>query len=73
MKIKLCVVGVGVHLEAMSLSYVVGGVENKEQRSKDASLCNAVVLKVRIMYVHEPLGRNASVLLVTYEWIQSST
>ena len=24
-------------------------------------VCNAVVLKVRIMYVHEPLGRNASV------------
>ena len=24
-------------------------------------VCNAVVLKVCIMYVHEPLGRNASV------------
>ena len=40
MKIKLCVVSIGVHLEAMSLSYSddVSGVKNKEQRTKDASL-----------------------------------
>ena len=40
MKIKLCVVSIGVLLEAMSLSYSddVSGVKNKEQRTKDASL-----------------------------------
>ena len=31
-------------------------------------VCNAVVLKVRIMYVHEPLGRNASVNESMYWW-----
>jgi len=39
-KIKLCVISMGVHLKAMTLSYSdnVSSVENEEQRSKDASL-----------------------------------
>jgi len=39
MKIKLCVVSVGVQLEAGALSIIhdVSGAQNKEQRSKNAS------------------------------------
>jgi len=40
MKIKLCVVSVGVDLEAMLLSYSddISSVENEEQRSEDTTL-----------------------------------
>jgi len=40
MKIKLCVLRVGVHLAAIALSYSddVGSVQNKKHRSKEASL-----------------------------------
>jgi len=49
MEIKLCVSSVGVHLESTVLSYSddVGCVQNKEQRSKDASLWYAYATENR--------------------------
>jgi len=44
MKIKLCVVSIGVDLEAMSMSYSddVSSVENEEQRSDDTTLTDSI-------------------------------